>query len=221
METEARTRSVEQVLRLMQKSRTSRPPFKLPYTYDEVRTMLCHGIAYEVEYRHREFSLNDSVKKVVNEAAAFLTNGKKFGLLVSGLPGNGKTTLLRAIQNLINTVMMKDYYGQDFAVRIYTAQDIVRFAKTKTDLFKQICECPALAIDDLGEEPLEVLVYGNSINPLIELLSYRYDKQLLTMATTNTANDKIRANYGDRIADRLNEMMQVIIFTNPSYRTQS
>lgn len=181
--------------------------------------MLASSVANEVAYRHRELILNDCIQNYINEAAKFLTEGNKFGLLICGTPGNGKTTLMRAIQTLINAIEMKDYYNYEISVRWYSAMDIVRAAKENRELFKKICECPALAIDDLGEEPVEVLVYGNAINPVIELLSFRYDRQLPTMVTTNTANDKIRSNYGDRIADRFNEMMQVIIFTNPSFRT--
>ncbi len=37
--------------------------------------------------------------------------------------------------------------------------------------------------------------------------------------TTNLTPEGIRKRYGDRIADRLNEMAIVIPFKNPSYRT--
>ena len=60
--------------------------------------------------------------------------------------------------------------------------------------------------------------YGNVINPVIDLLSQRYEDQKLTIITTNVTNLQIRKTYGDRIADRFNEMMKVVIFTNPSYR---
>lgn len=75
-----------------------------------------------------------------------------------------------------------------------------------------------LAIDDLGIEERDVHSYGNVMSPIVELLTYRYDKQLFTIISTNLTPPEIRAKYGDRIADRLNEMMVKIVFAAPSYR---
>jgi DNA replication protein DnaC len=62
--------------------------------------------------------------------------------------------------------------------------------------------------------------YGNLLCPLVDLLTKRYDLQLFTLVTTNLTPAEIRAWYGDRIADRLNEMMLKIVFTNESYRSR-
>ena len=77
-----------------------------------------------------------------------------------------------------------------------------------------------LAIDDLGIEPAEVMDYGNILNPVIDLISYRYNEQLFTIVTTNLNPKQIRDKYGDRIADRFNEMMKKVIFENDSYRSK-
>ena len=37
--------------------------------------------------------------------------------------------------------------------------------------------------------------------------------------TTNLTPQQIRGHYGDRIADRLNEMVKKIVFNNCTYRT--
>lgn len=68
-------------------------------------------------------------------------------------------------------------------------------------------------------EPIEVMDYGNISYPLIDLLTQRYELQQFTIITTNLTGQAIREKYGDRIADRLNEMMEKVGFTNPSYRT--
>ena len=78
-----------------------------------------------------------------------------------------------------------------------------------------------LAVDDAGIEPLEVVEYGNVVSPMVELLTKRYDEQLFTLMTTNLTPEGIRKRYGDRIANRLNEMAVVIPFKNPSYRTDN
>jgi DNA replication protein DnaC len=75
-----------------------------------------------------------------------------------------------------------------------------------------------LAIDDLGIEPVEVMDFGNVLCPVVDLLTKRYDMQLFTIITTNLTPSEIREKYGDRIADRMNEMMVKIIFNNDTYR---
>ena len=78
-----------------------------------------------------------------------------------------------------------------------------------------------LGIDDLGTEPREVMDFGNVVTPVIDLLTKRYDEQLFTIITTNLTPKQIREHYGDRIADRLNEMIEKIVFKNDSYRTDN
>ena len=75
-----------------------------------------------------------------------------------------------------------------------------------------------LCIDDLGLEPTEVLDFGNAINPVIEIMEHRYRQQLFTFITTNLTPKQIREKYGDRIADRFNEIMKCIVFANPTFR---
>ena len=52
-----------------------------------------------------------------------------------------------------------------------------------------------------------------------DILSYRYNRMLFTMITTNLTPPQIRTVYGVRIADRFNEMMLVLPYKNPSFRT--
>jgi DNA replication protein DnaC len=75
-----------------------------------------------------------------------------------------------------------------------------------------------LAIDDLGLEPAEIMNYGNVITPAVELLSHRYNEQLMTIVTTNLDPSQIKQKYGVRIADRFREMFLKVIFKNGSYR---
>ena len=74
-----------------------------------------------------------------------------------------------------------------------------------------------LGFDDLGTEPSEVMNYGNVYTPVIDLLTKRYEEQLFTIITTNLTPQQ----NGDRIADRLNEMVKKIVFNNDTYRTES
>lgn len=84
-----------------------------------------------------------------------------------------------------------------------------------------MAEADILGIDDIGTEPAEVQDYGNFMYPIKELLAMRYDAQLFTVFTTNLEPKEIRQRYGDRIADRLNEMMTKVVYRNPTYRTEN
>ena len=98
---------------------------------------------------------------------------------------------------------------------------IVQIRKTDYNKFCKLAEADILGIDDIGTEPAEVQDYGNLIYPIKELLAMRYDAQLFTVFTTNLEPKEIRQRYGDRIADRLNEMMTKVVYRNPTYRTES
>ena len=100
-----------------------------------------------------------------------------------------------------------------------TAKDIVTLYRTNFKAWRDLANCTMLAIDDLGCEPTEIMDFGNVSNPIIDLLSIRYEEQLFTIISTNFKASDIRTKYGDRIADRLNEMVERIYFDNDSYRT--
>ena len=180
--------------------------------------MLTASYMAEVEYRHRKFSENPELSKQIAKAARWLVTQDRFGILLCGVPGNGKTTLMLAIRSLINYLDMTDSYNEKMSVTRIDAREIARLNKDDFAKFDRIRSKKMLAIDDMGLEPAEVMDYGNILNPVVDLLSYRYDEQLFTIVTTNLKPEEIRQKYGDRIADRFNEMMERIIFYNSSYR---
>ena len=101
---------------------------------------------------------------------------------------------------------------------IYGVTDIAKLVAINPQEFDAIRRTALLAIDDMGKEPAEVLDYGNAYNPVIELMEYRYNEQLFTIISTNLTPKQVREKYGNRIADRFNEMMNVIAFTHETYR---
>lgn len=179
--------------------------------------MLTAAVMAEVSYRNRNYRQSLEMDEYITAAANWLTQRNKFGLLMCGTPGNGKTTLMRAIQSLLNYVS-EDESGNRIGLPIVDAREIARLNKDNFELYRNYCHKPMLGIDDLGLEPTEILDYGNVLNPVIDLLSHRYNEQLLTVITTNLKPTEIREKYRDRIADRFNEMMDRIIFRTTSYR---
>lgn len=176
----------------------------------------------EVARRGNSLNLDDATRTHILKAARWLTQPEgKSGLLLMGLYGNGKTTLMQSLIRLISFVSeSQNGYSRRYKTRFITAKEIAMMCidESSRDEYRTLINEPMLAIDDLGAEPAEVISYGMSYSPITDLLTARYDRQLITLATTNLSNRQIKDKYGERIADRFNEMMEVIIFRNPSYR---
>ena len=166
----------------------------------------------EVEHRNKIYI--DNNLEVINKTAKFMTSGGfKFGLMYCGLCGNGKTTLLYALRTA--TYYLYDKMKLPFT--IINSKEINENYKDPQD-WKNLKRLFIVAIDDLGEEPTEINEYGTIVSPIKEFLEYRYEQQLPTFLTTNLTPKEIREVYGARIADRFNEMLEVIVFKNNSYR---
>jgi DNA replication protein DnaC len=178
------------------------------------------AVKVDVESRHREFKMNESLMWQIDTLAQWLiSETSKCGLLFCGGCGNGKTTFVRAFQRILNQAHIRDEFHQNYyGIEIVEAKDIVAVRHESYRDWEKLCSRAMLAIDDLGVEPVETQAYGNIYYPVIDVLTKRYDKQLFTMITTNLTPAEIRDKYGERIADRLNEMMAKIIFRNETYR---
>ena len=90
--------------------------------------------------------------------------------------------------------------------------------RTSVAEWHNVARAPLLAIDDLGTEPREVMEFGNMTAPMRDLLEIRYDRSLPTLISTNMTPADITKRYGDRIGDRMREVMEVVRFRNGSYR---
>lgn len=187
-------------------------------TAAQASTLLHSAYKAEVLHRGREFVADEATSSNVSRLADFLVNpAGKFGFMLIGNPGNGKTTLLYAFQNVLNFLSRYDYIDKDFGLRIVDAKDVAPVCKDHKAWFP-LRSCNMLAIEDLGRESTEVLDYGNTYSPIIDLFEFRYDRQLFTAFTSNLSVDELSSKYGRRIADRFREMFARIVFPNPTYR---
>lgn len=177
-----------------------------------------------VEHRGGSMLLDDATSRYITATAEWLIDPQgRSGLLLSGMCGNGKTTLMRAVIDLI--ALQTEAEGGCSArkdVVCKTAKEIALMccgSDKDFSEYRKLIEEPLLAIDDLGEEPAEVIRFGQTFNPITDLLLARYDKSWrVTLATTNLRHAEIESHYGNRILDRFREMMKEIAFTNPSHR---
>lgn len=207
--------------------------FYLPYDCELVKKML--GVKYKAEVLSRIQSENykqldaELVQNIGDVAKWLCDPQKRPGLLLFGKVGTGKTTLLRAICATINEVCERDTYENGTrentldnfrCISIVKAKGIINdyINPQSRPRYELMTKVSLMAIDELGVEPMESKSYGNVSEPLIDLFCERYDRQLLTIVSTNLGNAEIRQRYGTRLADRFNEMFATIPFNGQSFR---
>lgn len=201
--------------------KTSKEYFKWPLTQQQAEDLLFAAYMAEVESRNRVYIDDSNTRNNISRIAGHLVAPKKFGLMLAGTCGNGKTSLLKAIQSATNFLNLKYEVRSDkeekIAISIIDVKDIIANCKDY-QMMEVYKKTPYLGIDDMGKEPKEVLDYGNVCNPVIDLIEYRYDKQLTTFITTNLTPEEFKDKYGERITDRFREMIEKIVFNDGSYR---
>lgn len=215
----------------MQRRRTTHPDFNLPYTDKQMYATLYAACRAEVELRRRTFAPTDAYRHHIMDVARWLVDKDKptFGLYLCGNRGNGKTTMARALQNMYHW-LTSDNSNDHNVFRFITAKELVRLAKDynnptrdngeAVNAYRKLRDTYVLCIDDLGTEPRESMHYGDFVTAAIDMINYRYDQRLTTIATSNLAPGELREYYDERFADRLREMMHIVNFGQEnSYRT--
>lgn len=222
------------------KRQTTAARFRLDMTAQEALDLLALYYNIEVESRLRHTVWDENTVRALTSLATALTQPvPKFGILLCGTCGNGKTTLMLAFQKMLIHLMDKGHFSFldednrrfDASMKIYDVKEICWLAKSDYRKFKDMMASTMIGVDDLGKEPAEILDYGNVISPVVDLIEHRYSRQLFTFVTTNLTGRRkdrgnggddpasIRGKYKERIADRFNEMFHIIAFKEISYRT--
>ena len=216
--------AVERLKRQLAHGRITKDRFSLPYGKQTAVELIHTAIVAEIEYRRRVPVITQDLLDIENAIADWLVGNGKMSLLLMGNVGDGKTTALLAIRNLVSVAEIeKPYqdnrYSHSYECRYINARSLAEaYAsdKAKADVY---FNADIVALDDVGAEPAEILTYGNPTNAVADLLFYRYEKMLPTIITTNLKPTEFRPRYGDRIADRMNETFDKIVFPEKSYRT--
>ena len=214
---------VGELMKLITRNRITQRRFRVELSPQTALDYLAACYRWHVEYRGGTFRMDENMEQVMIKLANYLTQEMpKFGLMFCGTCGNGKTTLVLALQLMVNTLSRQNHFtflDKDFHIgfEVMDVREILQMAKD-IDKFRELKRRDMLAIDDMGKEPTEIMNYGNVLNPVVELIEYRYNRQLFTVITTNLNPREIKQKYGTRIADRFNEMLEVIVFKDGSYR---
>lgn len=179
----------------------------------------------EVQERYLDFCNDVYTQDVVAKVVQQLTKPHpESGLMLCGVPGNGKTTLAKAILRMARILNSKgafSYMGEYFRFEtcFITATEVCEYYKNQEDdRIIRLKGVPILVIDDLGEEPCEVLSFGTPAHPVRRLIEKRYETMSFTIITTNLVSDDLFKQYGWRVVDRIQEMFKKIVHQAPSYR---
>ena len=220
--------NVEALTQCLSRQKVLRPRFSLEIPERDACNALYAALKVEVESRGRDFQLTQETLTTLQDAARWLIDPKGSPwLMFMGLVGNGKTSLAKAIGNLIHFLSEREYGPTHCKkVRFIKAKTVCQLCgerdgnKEARDDYGSLFTEELLIIDDLGEEPNEVMVFGNVYTPVKDLLSERYDSRMFTIITTNLDADRLCDRYGPRIYDRMKEVYTSIAFLHESYRAQ-
>lgn len=168
--------------------------------------------------KHGEFKIVDSQQKFIKSICFFFGNDIRFeselgysfkkGLMIAGDAGLGKTEIIKAIsQNPI------------FPIQVYPMGRICDKVKEVGKF--SINPYGMVMLDDVGTEQNPIKHYGTDIFWFKEFIEDYYSQgQPFTrlIITTNCDGNGIEQLYGNRIRDRLREMMNPILLEGESLR---
>lgn len=174
---------------------------------------------------------DEAHERRIKQLCCYFANDQRFngdltkGLLLMGVIGNGKTTLMKLFSSNQNhsfrAVSMLDISfdyknsGEAAVKEYYT--NYKRSANIFGGTEYGFC------FDDLGTEECPARHFGESKNIFAEIIQTRYNNRHTTPfnsthATTNKNEADLLELYGNRVYDRMKEMFNVFVFDNPSFR---
>lgn len=139
-------------------------------------------------------------------------------LLIQGVPGTGKTTLVEAIRNTIRTLSIEFNITSNLTMRV-PATLLENEERLADGLIEHLVDARGLILDDLGHENPIVKVWGRDYHPAESILKQRSDKQIPTIVTTNLSLKEIESYYNSpRLADVLAQYDKLQIESKTSFR---
>lgn len=139
------------------------------------------------------------------------------GFLYKGATGKGKTFMLQVYSNWLKA--FKCYYISN-GIRMPMQLEVVsarRIAAEYTDeqsggaaVITKYAEKPFLCIDDIAAESMMQNNFGNKVSVVNEILDRRYEKNLITFATTNLDKMTKEDGFDDRMRRRIMALFNIV-----------
>lgn len=217
---QARNKKIGELNLQKWKEEISRPKVYPRFTPEEFRKILLD--------RNPEFELNESNEEIFWKLCLYFTGttdsrsglSLKKGLLLHGNIGCGKTTMMR----MFAVNQHRTFFVKSCRQPVYEYEDkdqggdkiILSYSRPEYDSSAAIKlghQQVGICFDDLGTEE-NINRFGNKVNVMQNILLERYDKLAFnfTHITTNLSAELIKEQYGQRVADRMNEMFNLIEF---------
>ena len=206
--------------------------FRFNLTAQKAFDLLTACYRITVESRQRTFREDDNVVNVLMRFASFITaENPKFGVMLCGTCGNGKSTMLYAFQKALNFLNRGGHFSflsKEFEVgmEIVDAMEITILSKDYNKM-RSLRSRSMLAIDDLGKEPRKY--YGNDDNTFLDLCeASAHGGPLLIIATGLSTSPvvprdprypmSIQERYGMEVLDRLRTVTTTTVYSGASLR---
>ncbi|HJX58123.1 MAG TPA: ATP-binding protein [Thiobacillus sp.] len=172
--------------------------------------------------QYRE-ALNWAVAFVASDALVSADGKERTGLLLSGTPGVGKTTL----GSLVFRARVEK--GQlaawikftDWMRRIRATYDDGYEGKSVDELRQAVQYAPFLLIDDLGSQTRGETYAEDVIELLFLIFDHRWAKRLPTLVTTNLTETELIKQFGAPVVSRMLGLCHIVIVRGPDARRKS
>ena len=165
----------------------------------------------------------DEEPQIVEKVAEAISDGK--GITLVGSIGSGKTRRLEAICKALG---YQFFYAGEMIRRVREFQEKMgentgfKMAMLTHKMDFSDAKDHALAIDDMGKEPTEIVAYGTRHDYMVEAIEERYEvwKRYgwITIISTQMSPEEIRKRYPAHIADRIGEMTAPVFLARRSRR---
>lgn len=192
-------------------AQTTTRHFRINLPLEQVRAGIARKYSSFVALSGKRLNITPELRNAVSVAAQWLVNGTTGGLKIMGTCGTGKTTLLRAMECVINEYAGRQSRENMYSLCSFAASEIADKFRNNEAGCDNFYNFRLVAIDDLGVEPVVVKHYGNEIMPLVDIIHRRANDNKMTIIVTNIDKDSILERYGPRVYDRMRDMTTILL----------
>lgn len=175
------------------------------------------------------FVVDSSIKELMNNLYYYVNDDAKGsldikkGILLWGDIGTGKSTIIRITGELLR--FKGNGYKTVNCSWLTTQYAHIGLEALNSSTYNEVdmtYKPVNRAFDELGREPIPARHYGNELNVMQYVFQCRYELRdmVKTFATTNLRPDSIEKIYGTYIADRINEMFNIVEIRGKSRRNK-